>query len=216
MFAFTDLEMSKAGDVNWLRNQFMEPAIEGLLDKIFTTVFALVTNANYSNNSVITAANFDADDMADLGAALSTLKVPKTRRAAILNPDYCASLAKDSVVEDASAFGDNMAIREGRVPRVRGFNTYEFTNIPNNSENLEGFVAHPSAIALAARTVVDPTEIDGNAPLAVENRVDPASGLPLQFRTWYDPDNGKLKISMGTLWGVSKGQGNSLRRILSA
>ena len=109
-----------------------------------------------------------------------------------------------------------MAIKEGVIRRIRGFDVYEYANIPGNAENLAGFAAHRSAVAIAARTVVDPTEIDGQAPLDVVNRVDQVTGLPLQFRQWYSPDGGACRFSIGTLWGVKKAQGNSLHRILSA
>lgn len=216
VFAFTDEEASKAGDVMWLRENFIEPATEALLDKILQTMFALVLNANYSNKSVITAANFDADDLADLSGALSTLKVPKSNRSVIIPPTYCAALMKDSVVEDMSAFGNNDAIVNAEVRRVRGFRVHEYANIPNNSENLAGFVCHRSAMAFAARAVANPTEIDGNAPLGVSNVTDPVTGLPIQVRAWYDPDSGKYKFSLGTLWGVAKAQGNAIKRILTA
>lgn len=216
VFAFTDLEASKAGNVMWLRDNFIEPAVEALLDKIMQTFFELVVSANYSNSKVITDANFDSDELATLGGDMTTLKVPKSNRALIVPPSYYTGLVKDSVIEDMSAFGDNEAIKNGEVRKARGFRIYEYGSIPNNGQNLAGFVCHRSAMAFAARAVVDPTKIDGNAPIGVENRVDPVTGLPIQFRVWYDGNAGKFKFSMGTLWGVAKGQGNGLKRILSA
>lgn len=213
---FKDLEATKAGDPDWLKNQFMEPSVEGLLDKVFQTVFAVVTNTNFPSNSVIAASNFDADDLADLGGELTKSKAPRKRRAAVLGVDWHTGVVKDSVVEDKSAFGDNQAIKEGVVSRVRGFNVYEYANIPNNGENLAGFVLHPSAIAFAARAVVDPTETESSAPVQVENVVDPVTGVPLQFRHWYNPDAGAHRFSIGVLWGVKEGNANALRRIKSA
>jgi len=216
VFAFTDLEASKAGDVNWLKDNFIEPAMEGMMNDIFQYIFGLVTAASYPNSSIITAANMDADELADLGTELSTLKVPKSNRSAILPPGHYGGLIKDSIIEDASAFGDTDAIKEGTIRKARGFRIHEFASIPNNSESMAGFVCHKSAFAFAARSVADPTTIMGNAPLGVENRVDPVTGLPLQFRAWYEPKDGKYYFSMGTLYGASKAQPNALRRITTA
>jgi len=216
VFAFTDLEASKAGDVNWLKDNFIEPAMEGLMNDIFQYIYGLVTAASFPNSTVITAVNMDADELADLGTELSTLKVPKSNRSAILPPGHVGGLIKDSIIEDASAFGDTNAIKEGTIMKARGFQIHEFASIPNNSENLLGFVCHKSAFAFAARAVADPTNIDGNAPLGVENRVDPVTGLPIQFRAWYEPKDGKYYFSMGTLYGATKAQANALHRIKSA
>ena len=215
-YGFTDLEISKAGDSTWLRNQFIEPALEGLKDKIMQTIFALCTTAAYTNETVSTAANFDSDDLADIAGALTALKVPMRNRSMIVDPTYYTALMKDAVVEDASAFGDNQAIKEGVVQRVRGVNVFQYANIPNLSESFEGMVLHPSAIAFAARTIADPTELNADAPVQVEDRVCPVTGLPLQFRAWYDANAGKFYLSVATLWGCIKGQANSMHRIVSA
>lgn len=216
VFAFTDLEASKAGDVMWLRDNFIEPAIEGLMDDIFQYIYGLVLAAAFPNSSIITAANMDADELADLGTNLSTLKVPKANRSAILPPGHYGGLVKDSIIEDMSAFGDNEAILNAEVRRARGFRIHEFASVPDNSENMAGFVCHRSALAFAARSVADPTQIMGNAPLGVENRVDPVTGIPLQFRAWYEPKDGQYYFSMGTLYGASVGQANALERITTA
>ena len=215
-YGFNDLEVSKAGDANWLRDNFVAPAMEGLKDKIMQTIFTLCTTANYSNETISTAANFDSDDLADIAGALTKLKVPASKRSAILDPDYYTALIKDAVVEDASAFGDNQAIKEGVVQRVRGVNVFQYASVPGLSENFTGMVLHPSAIALAARTVADPTDLNADAPVLVENREDPVTSLPLQFRAWYDANAGKTYFCVASLWGVAKGQANSMHRIVSS
>lgn len=212
---FKDLEIAKAGNLEWLRDMVVGPAIDGLLDAIMQTIFTTATTANFPNETVSTPANFDSDDLADIRGALVKLKVPQKERSAILHPDFYTNLIKDAVIEDQSAFGDNMAIKEGLVKRVRGFNVFEYENVPDQGlENFRGMCLHPSAIALAARTMADPTQASLEAPLLVENRVDPASGLPLQFRAWYSPDDGKAYFSVATLWGVAKAQANAMHRIV--
>jgi len=211
--AFTDLEVSKAGDAEWLANQFIEPALEAVRDAFMDDLLALVLNAAFSNNVVITAANFDADDVADLAGDLTTLKCPKRERALLLPPTYYASIQKDAVVQDTSSYGGSDAIKEHGAKRIHGFNVYEYTGIPANGENLAAIAMHPSAMIMAARQVAVPQ----NAPhVAVENVEDPATGLPLQFRAWYDANAGKHIVSVGVLYGVAVGNGAALKRIKSA
>ena len=50
----------------------------------------------------------------------------------------------------------------------------------------------------------------------VENVEDPVTELPLQFRAWYDANNGVYKFSVGVLYGVAAGNTTALKRITSA
>lgn len=212
---FDDLEVSKAGDVNWLRDNFIAPAMDSLLDDVMQTVFGVCLTADFPNETNSTPANFDSDDLADIGGALTKLKVPMRNRSAILHPDFYTNVSKDALVEDLSAFGDNNAIKEGTLTRVRGFNTFQYANIPAlGAENFRGMCLHPSAIALAARTLADPTDANINAPVLVENRVDPVTGLPLQFRAWYDANAGETYFCVSTLYGVVKAQANCMHRLV--
>jgi len=210
--AYTDMEVSKAGNFDWLSSQFLAPALEVTLDAVMDDLLALVLNANFSSNEVITAANFDADEVADLAADLTTAKCPKTERALILPPSYYASIQKDSIIQDSSSFGASDAVQENAAQRVHGFSLYEYTGIPANGENLAAIALHPSALCLAARTPAAPT--DGS--VQVSDIVDPSTQLPIQLRTFYDNVAGKHYLTMGVLYGVAVGNGAALKRIKSA
>jgi len=210
--AYTDMEVSKAGNFDWLSSVFLAPALEVTLDAVMDDLLALVLNANYSANEVITAANFDVDEVADLAADLTTAKVPKSERALILPPSYYASIQKDAIVQDSSSYSSPAAVQDNAAQRVHGFNLYEYTGIPANGENLAAIALHPSALVLAARQPAAPT--DGSVDVA--DIQDPTTGLPIQLRTWYDNTAGKHYLSMGVLYGVAVGNGAALKRIKSA
>jgi hypothetical protein len=210
--AYTDMEVSKAGNFDWLSSVFLAPALEVTLDAVMDDLLALVLNANYSANEVITAANFDVDEVADLAADLTTAKVPKSERALILPPAYYASIQKDAIVQDASSYGTTAGVQENAAQRVHGFSLYEYTGIPANGENLAAIALHPSALVLAARQPAAPS--DGSVQVA--DIQDPTTGLPIQLRTWYDNTAGKHYLSMGVLYGVAVGNGAALKRIKSA
>lgn len=211
-YGFTDAEASKAGDEDWLQRIFVSPAVEATAEAVMDDLLALVTNTNFSASQTITAANFDSDDLADLAADLTTAKVPKSVRSAMIAPTYNASLQKDAAIQDASAYGAASAIREHSAGRIHGFTIHEYSDIPTNSENLASFVCHPSALIIAARQPATPQ----SPRLQVMNTVEPVTGLPLQWRAWYDRDGGEYKVSVGLLYGVAVGNGAALKRITSA
>lgn len=210
--SFTDLEITKAGDGQWLMDHFYEPTKEATMKALLDDLLALITNANFSNKTTKAAALFDADVVADIAGALTARKVSQRDRAILLDPTYYTALSKDASIHDMSAYGNADAIRNGRLTRVRGFDVHQYESIPGNSENLEGFAVGKSALVVAVRPVFRP-EV---RHVAVENRVEPNTGMPFQFRMWYDPNAGKTYMSAGFLYGVSVGDAPALQRIVSA
>lgn len=209
--AFTDMEVSKAGSPDFLASIFLAPALEVTCGAVMDSMLALVTNANFSSNEVITAANFDSDECADLSADLTVAKVPRTERSLLLPSTYMASVQKDALIQDASAYGNSDAIRDHGALRVHGFDLYEYTGIPTNSENLAAIALHPSALLLAARQPASPDD----PGVSVENITSP-EGLPIQMRSWYDATAGKHYVSMAVLYGVAVGNAGALKRVKSA
>lgn len=207
-----DLEITKAGNRDWLAKHFYKPLAEATIKSLVDDLLALVTNANFSNSTTKAVGSFDADTLADISQELTTRKVAYDRRSLLLAPTYHAALAKDSSLHDISASGDRAVIMENRVKRARGFNIYEYEAIPGNSENLVGFGCGRSALVIAVRPVYNPSVPSVN----IENVVEPNSGLPFQFRLWYSPDTGKWYLSGGFLYGVSVGQAAAMERIVSA
>lgn len=212
-WAFTDAELIKAaGNFDWLKSIFLQPAAEAVLKAMVDDSLALVTAANFATSRTVTAANWDADDAADCATDLSTNKAPKAERAMLLKPNYYGATIKDSVVEDLASSGSTEALREAEIRRLRGFNVFEYTDIPANGESLEGIAQHPSALCLAARTMITPTDFPGQ----ILNVTEPVTGLPLQWRSWYSPNDKKHFISVEAFYGVAVGNGAGLVRIVSA
>ena len=213
-FALTDAEVQKSAfGYDWLRDIFMVPALESVLKAAMADLLALATAANFTTTPrTITAANFDADDVVDLQTDLDGINAPTSDRALIIKPTYRGSLVKDNPIQDAAAYGGVEAIREGRVPRVSGFSPITYNNIPANGESLEGVALHASALIIAAR----PQVVPNNFPGQVVNTSDPLTGLPLQFRYWYDANNKKEMLSVEALYGVAVGNGTAAVRIKSA
>jgi hypothetical protein len=209
---FKDIELTKAGDPEWLKQHFFIPTRDATMKALADDLLALITNANYSNKSTIAVGSFDGDSLADIRGELTKRKVPREGRSILLDPDYYTALLKDTSFSDASASRNQAVIRDGVLERARGMNVYEYESIPGNSENLEGFALSKSALVVAARPMANP----GDRQVTVANLVEPNTGIPFQFRVWYSPNKGVCYMSAGFLYGVSVGQAAALQRIVSA
>ena len=102
-----------------LERTFVRPAVHSVVNAMMDDLLALVVNATYSNNTVVTAANFGADDVATLAGDLTTLNVPRSPRSMVIKPAYYAALAKDNAIQASYAFGNPGAIQDNNIPRVR-------------------------------------------------------------------------------------------------
>ena len=207
---FTDLEIAKGG-LDMLERTFVRPAVHSVVNAMMDDLLALVVNATYSNSTTVTAANFGADDVATLAGDLTTLNVPRSPRSMVIKPAYYAALAKDNAIQASYAYGTPSAIRDNSIPSVHGFDVLEYSDIPANSENLEGFVCGKEALIIAARQPALPENWAGS----VESVQDPDSGITIQLRNWYEGKDGAQYLTCTLIYGVAAGT-DSLKRIKSA
>jgi len=208
--AFTDLEIAKGG-MDMLERTFVRPAVHSVVNAMMDDLLALAVAATYSAEVTVVAGSFGADDVADLAGDLTTLNVPKADRALVIKPAYYANLAQDNAIQASYAYGGPGSIQDNAVPRVHGFNVYEYSDIPANSENLEGFACGPEALIIAGRQPALPENWAG----AVESVQDPDTGVTLQLRNWYEGKDGAQYITATLIYGVAAGT-VSMKRIVSA
>lgn len=204
--AFTDVERSKSSIR--LDDLFISPMLEALGNKVFGDLWGLVLAANFATSSVVTAANFDRSELADLGATLTdTKQAPKAGRTLWADPQHYAGLVKSL---NSAEFPNQSTFKaEGMVPRTAGFDCYESNQCDDNSQNLAAFAFHRSSLLCAARGV-DSTGA-AQAGAEVQDVTIPGLELPIQFRRWYDTTAGSLYISVGLLYGVAVGNDMGVR-----
>ena len=121
--------------------------------------------------------------------------------ALVLNADSFSNLLSDSTNLLANlAFGGD-AIKEGKLPKVLGLETFEVPAIPTTN-NILGFIVHPSAVALAVRPL-----IPQDNSYYIESRVveDEQTGLAITYRRHYAPANGTHWVTMESLYGYTAG-----------
>lgn len=202
---FTDTEMSFS-DVQ-LMQMFVKPAVNALFENVMATQLALVTIANFSSNNVIAAADFTAANVARIGRIQTALKVPMAPRSIICSPNYAETLKKDTSIQAAYAYGPGNTIRTGQIPLVYDYNVYEWNGTIPTTNNLAAIAFAPQALLLAVRPPVLPRNWYGE----VRNITDPATGLTIQFRDYYDGTQQRTEWCF--IYGCQIGNPGNLTRI---
>jgi hypothetical protein len=202
---FTDQEMSFS-DVK-LIDMFVKPAITALFENVMATQLALVTVASFTSNNVCLAADFTAANVARISRIQTVAKVPIYGRHIICSPTYAETLKKDSSVQAAYAYGPGNTIRTGAIPEVYGYNVHEWNGTIPTTNNLAAIAFVPQALLLAIRAPVQPRNWYGE----VRNITDPATGLTIQFRDYYDGTQQRTEWCF--MYGCQIGNPGGLTRI---
>jgi hypothetical protein len=185
-------------------NAFREEAVAKIVKKANSVVNALVTNANYSSNIVIAAADFDYNDVVDLDTALDDLLAPE-QRGLVLNSTYIGALRKDAKLTSAfNTQGNNSVVRTGIVGQIGTLQVMQYAGLAANGENLVGFAAAKDAICIGTGSVWSASP---NAGVAT------SGGLSLLVESEYT--GGILYLTAAIRFGAAKGRSN-LKRIKSA
>ena len=205
----TDTESSQSSAVELQRFGYQKGG--DLAKAVFQDVLSEVTQANYAESHLSTAADFDAADVADIRAKGITENLYPDQCALILANDYFTSLLKDTDISHAMNYGSADVIRDGNVPSLFGINAIrESTSIPANAQGLRGFYAHPSALAVAMRYL----EPLNTSQYINANRVfDEATGMVMGYREFYTPSTGVQTAVLECVYGYEVGIGENLIRI---
>lgn len=208
---FTDTEMLNSSAANY--EAYGRQLGAELATTVFQDVLSVVTNANYGGAAFTGAAStFDSDDVVDIKDADDTDKMP-VGRSLVLSSSYYNALLKDSSIKNATNYGTDSGVQAGLIPNLYGYQVFESTAIPANSENLVGFSASPTAIAIATR-YLEPQ--DGHNYADARPLIHEGTGVTLGVRRWHEPESGKMYITYEANYGFSVGQAAALNRMVSA
>jgi len=203
---FSPLDIREYG-VAFFANNFVETAAIALSQVCMDEVNDLITNANYSSNTV-TGADLDYADVVAAQKTLDDAKAPD-KRALVLGNTYLSDLRSDATIIAAFTLGANV-ISSGSIGTLAGAQVYQFSNLAANSENLAGFLCGADAIAVA--TALPFNEIPG---ADVSQATDPATGLSVQVMIIQE-QSGYFNVTATLLFGCAVGRATSLRRLKTA
>ena len=210
----TDTQVSQSSALELERFGYQKGS--DLADAVFQNILAEVTVANYDLAAGFSgaASTFDGDDVADLRQDLVDYNCPPDQCALVLSNSYFTALLKDGDISGYFDYGSADIIRDGRIPSLFGIGyIFETGSIPGNSENLIGFIAHPSAMAVAMR-YLEPTNTQEY--IAANRLYDEASGMVLGYREFYEPSTGTQTAVLEAVFGKKVGVATNLRRMISA
>jgi len=208
----TDTEASQSSAVELQRFGYQKGG--DLAKAVYQDILSAVTNANFGAAGFVgAAATFDADDVADLRGSAVAANLPVDQCALVVDSTYFTALLKDNNLNPAMTYGDADVIRGGRIPSLFGVgNLFETTALPGNGENLVGFLAHPSAMAVAMRYL---QPINGKEYISARRLYDEESGMVLGYREFYEASTGTQTAVLEAVYGYSVALGGSLIRMTS-
>ncbi len=186
-----------------------------IANKMFAMQNALVTTAFTNTKITSTAANWDADDLADAATTLSTTKTSKSGRYAVLEPAYYGALSKDNAIQAAYAFGDDGVIKRNVIESVHGFGLHMVPAVADSADvaNMVGWVAGPEAFAVGFRPSFESAEVPTYASMGTYT--DPNFGITITTRLW-DGNDGNYHLWAGVGFGIARGRVTALTAIVSA
>lgn len=188
-----------------------------LAEDVIKDIFSLVKAADFGVPVVNVAPDeFDFLEVLQASKAGNDLMWPETGRGMVLNNDFDHYLKADPQARFAGNSGDTRVWRDASLgARVGGFDYERAPILPDNGENLAGFICFPSAV-LVGQAPIEPEPSVREQLTAYEIYTDPDSGLTLEYRAWGDPgkDTGKRVIECNYGFGI--GEKEALRRFTKA
>jgi hypothetical protein len=183
--------------------------------KIITDAWGLIVAATYSQVVTKALASFTSADVRAMRVILDKANVPISDRSLILYPDQYDKLTGDTTIAIASAlhYGGTEVVRDGLIPKFLGFEMFNSNIVPANGQNLVGFAVHPSAMAIAIRTLApqEPSQY-------LESRIvrDEATGIGLGYRRHYAPGKGTHFCTFEAIYGAVAANPTGLCRLVTA
>lgn len=197
-----------------LLEKLVMTAAQQLAIDVMSDIFTSITAANFGTPAIpaIAAEDFGYKTIIKIREACAAAKMPQDSRALVLDNSYFSSLLADDIV--AKSFISPLAqqgVVEAKVNRIAGFNVFETGCIPDNGENLVGFAAHPSSLAIAMRYLTPIANYDEAGAVT-----DPVTGLTFGYLRYTDTKSNKVYITLEALYGFKVVRPAGLQRIVSA
>lgn len=193
-----------------LLEKLVATAAQQLAIDVLTDIFSSVKKATFTTAADVASAEaFSYKTVLKIREACNKAKMPKAGRALVVNTSLNTALLADDIV--ARSFISNLAqpgVVEARINRLAGFDVYETDCVPDNGENLAGFAAHSSAVAVAMRYLQPIANYDEAGAVT-----DPVTGLTFGYLRYTDTASNKVLITLECLYGYEVVRTAALQRI---
>lgn len=193
-----------------LLEKLVATAAQQLAIDVLTDIFSAIKKNQFTTaTDVASAEDFSYKTVLKIREACNKAKMPKAGRSLVLNTSLNTALLADDIV--SRSFITNLAqpgVVEAHINRLAGLNVHETDCVPDNSENLAGFVTHPSAMAVAMRYLQPIANYDEAGAVT-----DPVTGLTFGYLRYTDTTSNKVFITLECLYGYQVIRPAALQRI---
>ncbi len=189
-------------------------AVKQLAQDVLQDIFSEITAANYGAPAIpaVAASAFDYKRVLGVREACSLAKMPITDRSLVLDGAYYTALLADAVVK--SSFYAPIVqpgVVEAQIRRLAGFDIHETVILPENGEQLVGFAAHPSGLAVAMRYLVPVAQYDEAGAVT-----DPETGLTFGYLRYTETSSNRIFVTVEALYGFKAAIPDGIKRIVKS
>lgn len=216
---FTPAEMSSTN--RNLVDEHAAAAANVLGAQLMDDFFAIVLAAAFPNSTAEDAANYDDDTVRAIRKAFVNRKVPMMGALGVVNADAWEALTGDAPVMtvDTNPAAQEMFQLGLNRTRQRGFEIFEYPQLPANGESLNGVFLSPGGIVGATGIPRDANEAgfwdDAPANALVRPQTDPDTGITLLERRVRGSD-GSAQMDLAWIYGFAKGDPARVQRVVEA
>lgn len=183
-----------------LVDEYLDPAMLAIANAVDLSLLGLYTDLT----TTVTAASAGSwkTVMGRARTLLNKNKVQEIDRRLILSDDDDGNLGNLDNLQQFQQAGDNQALREGKIGRLKGFDTYRSTNVVSvGSPAVRKNIAfHKDCFALVVRQLANAA---GITPGAVQTTsVDPDAGLSIRVTISYNATLLSTQVTCDILYGV--------------
>jgi hypothetical protein len=219
-------EQLLASTMRRLFDEFSEAAAYALGKNLVDALYANLTDANFTNNTVSTSAAFARATVVDIGTALTLRGVPLGlgNRTMLLWPAAFGNLEKDaSMIQFATNVPRPDIMTGGPTPAsafaipIEAFDIYSAPNLPSNNANLVGFAGSKSALIIATRMPNDYTSVfPGASSGNIQTVTDPDIGMSVMQVQYTNHTLGTATSRIAFMYGTAAGQTNAGQMVKAA
>ncbi len=194
---------------------------KALVDDLYSNI----TDANFTNNTVIATASFTRAIVNSVSTALTLRGVPLMlgNRTMLLYPTVFQKLMDDTVLMQLAAFQKPTLITDptnggvSLVMPVSNFQVVNAPNLPTNNGNVTGFAGSKSALVIASRLPNDYTKFAPGVSYGnVQTVTDPDLGLSVMLTQYVDHTLATGNQRLTLMYGTAAGQGDAGQLIKAA
>jgi hypothetical protein len=179
---------------------------ERLQDAMLTIVesaesYLFGVGATLTGTTGVAKAFTTGNILGDLQMARKTLtegRAPVTNRGVFLSTEVYSTLLGTNNLSLAQNYGNNVAIADGRVPRVYGFEAYESLFTSETADVVSCLAIHRDALSMVSRAL--PTQ--GNGDVISQAIVTRPGLMPMRVTVSYDPRALGTLVTVDALFGA--------------